>query len=81
MNSMALRRIAIVTSACGAIGKAIARQLAERGYEVMLVGRDAGKLDLAAEEIRQKTVNEFIHTGEAGLKQSASLSHAHPLIS
>jgi NAD(P)-dependent dehydrogenase (short-subunit alcohol dehydrogenase family) len=53
-----LNRIALVTGATGAIGKAIARQLAVRdGDEVVLVCRSEEKARQAAGEIRQATGN------------------------
>ena len=50
--------VALVTGATGAIGKAIARQLAKmRGYEVVLACRDAEKAWRAVAEIVQATGN------------------------
>lgn len=54
-------RIAIVTGATGAIGKAIARQIAARpGYAVTLIGRDDKRTRQAAEEIARATGNESV---------------------
>ncbi len=45
-------RVALVTGATGAIGKAIARRLAETpGFKVVLLGRDEGRARQAAREI------------------------------
>ncbi|GEM_PF-106295 len=53
-----LNRIALVTGATGAIGEAIARQLAAQdGYEVVLACRNEEKAQQAVEEIRQATGN------------------------
>jgi NAD(P)-dependent dehydrogenase (short-subunit alcohol dehydrogenase family) len=57
---MAKDQIAIVTGAYGAIGKAIARQMAERGYSVVLAGRHEDKLQLACGEILKKTGNQDV---------------------
>lgn len=54
------KRTAIVTGAYGAIGKAIARGLAGKGYRVVLIGRDASRLAKAKEEIAADTANEDI---------------------
>ncbi len=53
-------KTAIVTGAYGAIGKAIARQMSERGYSVVLAGRKENKLQSVAEEIRKQTGNENV---------------------
>jgi retinol dehydrogenase 12 len=50
---MSTRRTALVTGATGAIGKAIARQLARAGFEVVLACRDEAKAKRAADEIRR----------------------------
>jgi NAD(P)-dependent dehydrogenase (short-subunit alcohol dehydrogenase family) len=43
--------VALVTGAARGIGKEVARQLAERGYRVVLTARDEAKAAAAAEEI------------------------------
>jgi len=48
-----MKRKAIVTGAYGAIGKAIARGIAEYGLEVTLAGRDEGKLKRAVTDIQK----------------------------
>jgi len=54
-------QVAIVTGATGAIGKAIARQIAnEPGYEVVLLCRDEGKAKKAVNEISQTTGNSQV---------------------
>jgi NAD(P)-dependent dehydrogenase (short-subunit alcohol dehydrogenase family) len=50
-----------VTGATGAIGKAIARQLAGgEGHEVVLIGRDEARTRQATEDIQQKTGNNQV---------------------
>lgn len=45
------RRWALVTGATGGIGSEMCRQLACRGWDVMISGRDEGRLDLLAREL------------------------------
>jgi NAD(P)-dependent dehydrogenase (short-subunit alcohol dehydrogenase family) len=54
-------RIAIVTGAYGAIGRAIAAGMAEKGYETHIVGRDRQKIDSLAHDLKRETGNENIH--------------------
>jgi NAD(P)-dependent dehydrogenase (short-subunit alcohol dehydrogenase family) len=54
-------RTAIVTGATGAIGKAIARQIAATpGYSPVLIGRDEKRTRRAAEEIARSTGNQSV---------------------
>lgn len=54
-------RIFLVTGATGAIGKAIARQLADwEGHQVVLTGRDEARTRQATEEIQRITGNNQV---------------------
>jgi NAD(P)-dependent dehydrogenase (short-subunit alcohol dehydrogenase family) len=55
MSESAERGVALVTGANRGIGREVARQLAERGYEVLLTGRDGAKASAAAAELEQST--------------------------
>lgn len=47
------RGVAVVTGASGGLGRALVRELANRGYDVGLLARGRAGLDAAAEEVRQ----------------------------
>lgn len=67
-------RTALVTGATGAIGEAIARQLAGRpGYEVVLVCRDEAKAENAVQGIRTKTGNDSVHYELADMSRRSSI--------
>ncbi len=68
------RRLAMVTGATGAIGKAIAARIAaEPGYEVVLVCRDGSKASAAAEQIRHATGNPRVHVELADLSRRSTI--------
>jgi len=67
-------RVILVTGATGAIGKAIARQIAAADdYEVVLAARDASKAERVATEIRTATGNERVRFVVADLSRKAAV--------
>ena len=50
-NSDFIRPLAVVTGASAGLGKVFAKQLAERGFDLLLVARDAERLRSLADEI------------------------------
>jgi len=68
-------RVAIVTGATGAIGRAIARRIAgTSGYTVVLIGRDSEKTAQTAEELRRETGNPRIHHELADLSRGGDIT-------
>ena len=55
MSEQGAAPVALVTGANRGIGREVARQLAQSGYEVLLSARDAGKAERAARELAQDT--------------------------
>ena len=55
-----MKKTAIVTGSCGAIGKAIAEGLAREGIEVMLTSRSAEKLEDCVNSLKRATGNSAI---------------------
>ena len=67
-------RVALVTGATGAIGKAIAMGIAEQpGYRVVLLCRDAGKAERAVSEIVALTGNEQVSHEIVDVSYKASI--------
>jgi NAD(P)-dependent dehydrogenase (short-subunit alcohol dehydrogenase family) len=64
---------AIITGAYGAIGKAIARKMAEKNYRTVLAGRDEKKLLQAADEIKKQTGNEHVSYELVDLSRKSSI--------
>lgn len=68
------RRVALVTGATGAIGKAIARGLAETpGMEVVLLGRDEPRTRRAAGDVREDSGNEHVRYELADLSRQQEI--------
>jgi NAD(P)-dependent dehydrogenase (short-subunit alcohol dehydrogenase family) len=55
MHEQSEGRVALVTGANRGIGREVARQLADRGYVVLLSARDGAKASAAAEELAAST--------------------------
>jgi NAD(P)-dependent dehydrogenase (short-subunit alcohol dehydrogenase family) len=66
----------LVTGATDGLGRLVAAELAAGGAEVLLHGRDAGRLDRALEEIRDATGNERLRPY---LADFSSLDEVHRL--
>jgi NAD(P)-dependent dehydrogenase (short-subunit alcohol dehydrogenase family) len=67
--------VALVTGANRGIGREVARQLAERGYEVLLSARDPEKARLAVEEVAQQTGGR-VHPLELDVADADSIAAA-----
>jgi NAD(P)-dependent dehydrogenase (short-subunit alcohol dehydrogenase family) len=59
----------LVTGSTGGIGKETARQLAERGADVILVGRDKDRADTAVADLRRSSGNENVTAITADLSR------------
>jgi retinol dehydrogenase-12 len=57
-----VNKICLVTGATNGIGKVIASDIAIRGAQVVIVGRDTNKTNIIAEEIRNTSKNANIRT-------------------
>ena len=67
-------RIVLVTGATGAIGKAIARQIAAKpGYSVTLLGRNENKAQKATEEIKRATGNPHVNYEIADISSRSAI--------
>ena len=68
------RRVALVTGATGAIGKAIATRIASRPqFEVVLLCRNAAKARAAVADIRRRTGNERVRSEVVDLARRDSI--------
>jgi len=81
MNIELKGKKALVTGSSGGIGLAIALGLAQAGAQVVLHGRNASKLEQAAQTISQQVAGAQVTTVQADLATAdgaASVSAAHP---
>jgi retinol dehydrogenase-13 len=63
----------IVTGATGAIGKAISRQIAAKGYQVVIVARNEGRAQRTVREIIQTTSNPLVRYEIVDLSRRAEI--------
>jgi short-subunit dehydrogenase len=75
-----LKGTAVVTGATGGVGALYAAGLAERGYELVLVGRQQKRLDAVADAVRQKA-NVKVETLVADLAEANDLARVEARIS
>jgi NAD(P)-dependent dehydrogenase (short-subunit alcohol dehydrogenase family) len=73
MTEQQSSKIAAVTGATGAIGKAIATQLAQKNFQVDLITRDSQKSVQAVEEIIAASNNPFISFKIADLSRKSAI--------
>lgn len=75
MNTNPMTQVALITGATGAIGRAIARQIAARpNYEVVLLCRNVSKAERAVSEIKFVTGNEQVSYALVDLSLRSSVA-------
>ena len=75
-----LKGTAVVTGATGGVGALYAAGLAERGYDILLVGRQQPALDAVAKAVKQKA-NVKVDTFVANLAEAKDLARVEARIS
>jgi retinol dehydrogenase 14 len=73
MNDEMRGKTVLITGGTSGIGKATARQLAAKGARVLLVGRNAAKVDATVREIQAATGNEAVEGLVADLSSQAAI--------
>jgi NAD(P)-dependent dehydrogenase (short-subunit alcohol dehydrogenase family) len=69
-----MKRVSMVTGATGAIGQAVARQLAAgTNHEVVLIGRDEARTRRITEQIRESTGNEDVRYEIVDVSRQAAI--------
>ena len=68
----------MITGANRGLGKEVARQLAQKGFRVLMTGRDRKKLKKAAKEVKESTGHSDIHIFELDM---TSPQHLHTIAS
>ena len=68
-----MKKNAIITGATGAIGKAIARQMAGHGFKVTIIARDETKARKVVEEIIASTGNQDVNFLIADLSSKSEI--------
>ncbi len=66
-------KVAMITGATGAIGKAIARQISEQNYEVVLAARDEKKAKQAVDDIIRSTRNNAVRYELVDVSRQSSI--------
>jgi NAD(P)-dependent dehydrogenase (short-subunit alcohol dehydrogenase family) len=69
-------KVALITGAGQGVGLGIAQSFAHAGANLVITGRDAQKLQKAAEELRGLGVNVVTHAGDAAKRSSADAAVA-----
>ena len=67
------QKTALLTGATGAIGEAIARQLATQGYHLVLVARNRARAEAITARVMQACDNPHIHYEIADLSRQAEI--------
>jgi NAD(P)-dependent dehydrogenase (short-subunit alcohol dehydrogenase family) len=67
------KRVAIVTGANGAIGRAISVGMAEQGYAVVMACRDAERGETAAKSVRQQVAGAEVRTEVVDVSRRAEI--------